>query len=161
MLEFSAFPAMLFNALRGAKRRLNARYLMYYHNGADAAAKDRRSPLLVGGNFVIGNTVFIILIIINFIISPGAGRRSAAVTFDGMPGANGNRPERRPPAREANAAEKSDSGRRFYGSMDGASKFCVAMPSQARDHGNKHYRWPDYRQCSMMTLSAAEKPTRC
>ena len=86
----------------------------------------------MGGNYVVGAVIFLILVVINFVvITKGAGRIaevSARFTLDAMPGKqmsidaemqNGM-------ITEAQAIEKREKLQKqadFYGSMDGASKF--------------------------------------
>jgi flagellar biosynthesis protein FlhA len=87
---------------------------------------------LVGGNYVVGFVVFLILVIINFIvITKGAGRIAevaARFTLDSMPGKQlavdadlnaGFINESEARARRHEIGRESD----FYGAMDGASKF--------------------------------------
>ena len=87
---------------------------------------------VIGGNYVVGLVVFVILIIINFVVvTKGAGRISevsARFTLDAMPGKQMaidadlnagliNQDEAR--RRREEVAQEAD----FYGAMDGASKF--------------------------------------
>jgi flagellar biosynthesis protein FlhA len=108
--------------------------LMQGHTGPDAAGKVIESfgNFLVGGNYVVGFVVFLILVIINFIvITKGAGRIAevaARFTLDSMPGKQlavdadlnaGFINESEARARRHEIGRESD----FYGAMDGASKF--------------------------------------
>jgi flagellar biosynthesis protein FlhA len=90
------------------------------------------AQVLVGGNYVVGVIVFIVVTIINFVvITKGAGRVaevSARFTLDAMPGKQmaidadlnaGIIREDDARRRRAEVAQEAD----FYGSMDGASKF--------------------------------------
>ena len=87
---------------------------------------------VVGGNYVVGAVIFLILVIINFVvITKGAGRIAevtARFTLDAMPG------KQMSIDAEMNAGiiteaealqrrEKIQKDADFYGSMDGASKF--------------------------------------
>ncbi|ATC95499.1 flagellar biosynthesis protein FlhA [Pseudoalteromonas tunicata] len=136
-LDFGAFPAILLIAtiLRLALNVASTRVvLLEGHNGGDAAGQviEAFGSVVMGGNYVVGFVVFLILIIINFVvITKGAGRISevtARFTLDAMPGkqmaidadlnagfitAEQARERRNEVTREAD----------FYGSMDGASKF--------------------------------------
>ncbi len=87
---------------------------------------------VVGGNYVVGIVVFLILVVINFmVITKGAGRIAevtARFTLDSMPGkqmsidadlSSGLIDEATALARREALRRESD----FYGAMDGASKF--------------------------------------
>ena len=86
---------------------------------------------VVGGNYVVGSAIFLILVIINFVvITKGAGRIAevtARFTLDAMPGKqmsidaemnSGVITE----AEALSKREKIQQDADFYGSMDGASK---------------------------------------
>lgn len=136
-LEFSSFPAMLLVAtlfrltLNIASTRL---ILLKGANGQGAAGQiiETFGNFVVGGNYVVGIIVFIILVIINFVvITKGSGRIAevgARFTLDAMPGKQMaidadlnagliNEDE----ARERRTKVESEAD--FYGAMDGASKF--------------------------------------
>jgi len=137
-LDFSSFPAVLLFAtlfrlaLNVASTRI---VLVAGHEGTDAAGKviEAFGKALIGGNFVVGLIVFIILMIINLaVISKGAGRVSevsARFTLDALPGKQmaiidadlnaGMLTPEEARARRVEVATEAD----FYGSMDGASKF--------------------------------------
>jgi flagellar biosynthesis protein FlhA len=135
--EFSVFPSLLLLltllrlSLNVASTRL---VLMHGQEGVDAAGSVIQAfgQFVVGGNFVVGVVVFLVLIAIQFIvINHGAVRISevtARFTLDAMPG--------RQMAIDADlnaglidekeARERRDRVRReadFYGSMDGAIRF--------------------------------------
>ena len=87
---------------------------------------------MVGGNYVVGIVIFLILVVINFVvITKGAGRIAevaARFTLDAMPGKQmaidadlnaGLIDEHEARERRAEIAHEAD----FYGAMDGASKF--------------------------------------
>lgn len=94
-LDFAIFPSVLLVAtlLRLALNVASTRVvLLYGHEGGDAAGKVIQSfgEVVIGGNYVVGLVVFLILIIINFVVvTKGAGRVSevtARFTLDAMPG---------------------------------------------------------------------------
>jgi flagellar biosynthesis protein FlhA len=136
-LEFAIFPSLLLVltllrlSLNVAATRL---ILLHGSEGPYAAGSIIKSfgTFVVGGNYVVGFIVFVILVLINFlVITKGAGRIAevaARFTLDAMPGkqmaidADLNagmideteaRERRKAIAREAE----------FHGAMDGASKF--------------------------------------
>jgi flagellar biosynthesis protein FlhA len=136
-LDFSLFPSLLLIltlfrlSLNVASTRL---ILLHGSDGTQAAGEVIHAfgRFVVGGNYVVGAVVFLILVVIQFVvITKGAGRIAevaARFTLDAMPGkqlaidADLNaglvtdaeaRGRRREIAREAD----------FYGAMDGASKF--------------------------------------
>ena len=136
-LEFAAFPTILLVAtlLRLALNVASTRVvLLDGHNGGAAAGQVIESfgAVLVGGNYVVGLVVFIILVIINFVVvTKGAGRISevsARFTLDAMPGKQmaidadlnaGIIDQDEAKRRREDVAQEAD----FYGAMDGASKF--------------------------------------
>jgi flagellar biosynthesis protein FlhA len=102
--------------------------------GESAAGQIIRAfgQVVVGGSYVVGLVVFVILVTINFIvITKGAGRIaevSARFTLDAMPGKQmavdaelnaGMINESQARARREEVMKEAD----FYGAMDGASKF--------------------------------------
>jgi flagellar biosynthesis protein FlhA len=136
-VEFSVFPSLLLLltlirlSLNVASTRL---VLMHGHEGVEAAGHVIMAfgQFVVGGNFVVGVVIFLVLIAIQFIvINHGAVRISevtARFTLDALPG--------RQMAIDADlnagvidekeARERRDRIRReadFYGSMDGAIRF--------------------------------------
>jgi flagellar biosynthesis protein FlhA len=137
VLDFSVFPSLLLMvtlfrlALNVASTRL---ILTHGHTGTSAAGHliHAIGDFVVGGNYVVGFIVFVILVIINFVvITKGSGRVSevaARFTLDALPGKQMaidadlnagiiNEKEARQRRREVEA--EAD----FYGAMDGASKF--------------------------------------
>lgn len=136
-LDFAAFPTILLVAtlLRLALNVASTRVvLLHGHEGGDAAGKVIQAfgEVVIGGNFVVGLVVFIILMIINFVVvTKGAGRISevsARFTLDAMPGKQmaidadlnaGLIDQAEAKTRRMEVAQEAD----FYGSMDGASKF--------------------------------------
>jgi flagellar biosynthesis protein FlhA len=136
-LDFSSFPTILLFAtiLRLSLNVASTRVVLTDgHKGTDAAGQVIKSfgEFIIGGNFVIGLLVFLILIIINLaVIVKGTGRVSevsARFTLDAMPGkqmaidaelnAGLLTPEEAKRRREEVSREAD-----FYGSMDGATKF--------------------------------------
>jgi flagellar biosynthesis protein FlhA len=136
-LDFSAFPSLLLLAtlfrlsLGIATTRL---ILLHGADGHGAAGRIIQAfgQFAIGGNFVVGAVVFLILVIVNFIvITKGADRISevsARFTLDSMPGkqmavdaelAAGLINEKEAKARRAEIEKEAE----FHGSMDGASKF--------------------------------------
>jgi flagellar biosynthesis protein FlhA len=136
-LEFSAFPAVLLATtlfrlgLNIASTRL---ILSHGHEGPAAAGEIIAAfgDFIMGGNFVIGITVFIILIIVNFVVITKGSTRIAEVaarfSLDAMPGKQMavdadlsagliNEDEARRRRKELEGESN------FFGAMDGASKF--------------------------------------
>jgi flagellar biosynthesis protein FlhA len=104
------------------------------HNGPDAVSDIISSfgKFVVGGNYVIGIIIFIILVLINFmVITKGATRVAevaARFTLDSMPGKQmavdadlnaGLIDEKEATKRRSRILQDAN----FYGAMDGASKF--------------------------------------
>jgi flagellar biosynthesis protein FlhA len=136
-LDFSAFPTVLLFAtmLRLALNVASARaVLVHGHQGPAAAGHviEAFGTFLIGGEYIVGVIVFVILMIINMVvITKGAGRVSevsARFTLDALPGKQmaidadlnaGVLTGEEAKARRAEVALEAD----FYGSMDGASKF--------------------------------------
>ena len=136
-LDFSTFPSVLL-AVTLYRLSLNVAttraILLHGSQTPDAAGKmiETFGYFVVGGNYVVGLIVFIILIIINFVvITKGAGRVAevaARFTLDAMPGKQmsidadlnaGLIDENEARRRREEIARQAD----FYGAMDGASKF--------------------------------------
>ena len=136
-LDFSVFPSVLLIttlfrlSLNIASTRL---ILLHGDEGSQAAGRLIKAfgTFIVGGNYVVGTVVFLILIIINFVvITKGAGRVAevaARFTLDAMPG------KQMSIDADLNAGLIDDATARkrreaieieadFYGAMDGASKF--------------------------------------
>ena len=136
-LDFAIFPSVLLvvTLLRLALNVASTRVvLLEGHNGGDAAGKVIQAfgEVVIGGNYVVGLVVFLILVIINFVVvTKGAGRVSevtARFTLDAMPGKQmaidadlnaGVLTQEQAKLRRQEIAQEAD----FYGSMDGASKF--------------------------------------
>ena len=136
-LDFAVFPTILLVAtlMRLALNVASTRVvLLYGHEGGDAAGKviEAFGSVVIGGNYVVGIVVFLILVIINFVVvTKGAGRISevsARFTLDAMPGKQmaidadlnaGLINQEEAKVRREDVTQEAD----FYGSMDGASKF--------------------------------------
>ena len=136
-LEFSSFPTILLisTMLRLALNLASTRLILGYgHEGTDAAGSviETFARFIMGGDFIIGITVFGILTLVNFmVITKGAGRIAevaARFTLDAMPGKQmaidadlsaGLIDEQQAKARRKELEDESQ----FFGSMDGASKF--------------------------------------
>lgn len=136
-LDFGIFPTLLLIttlfrlALNVASTRL---ILLKGDQGTDAAGHIIQAfgQFVVGGNYVIGLVIFVILVIVNFVvITKGTERISevaARFTLDAMPGKQmsidadlnaGLIDEKKARERRTEIMREAD----FYGSMDGASKF--------------------------------------
>jgi len=136
-LEFSTFPSVLLVttllrlSLNVASTRL---ILLHGEAGASAAGHVIQAfgNFVVGGSYVVGIVVFLILVVINFaVITKGAGRIAevaARFTLDAMPGKQlavdaelnaGLLTENQARERRRSIEAEAD----FYGAMDGASKF--------------------------------------
>ena len=136
-LDFAVFPTILLlsTLMRLALNVASTRVvLMYGHEGGDAAGKviEAFGSVVIGGNYVVGIVVFLILVIINFVVvTKGAGRISevsARFTLDAMPGKQmaidadlnaGLINQEDAKQRRQDVTQEAD----FYGAMDGASKF--------------------------------------
>ncbi len=136
-LEFSVFPSMLLvvTLIRLSLNVASTRIILLHGNEGPAAAGQviqSFGSFVVGGNYVVGAVIFIILVLINFIvITKGSVRTSevaARFTLDAIPGKQMSidadlnagiiteedaRSRRRMLEREAD----------FYGSMDGSIRF--------------------------------------
>ncbi len=136
-LDFTAFPTVLLVAtlyrlgLNIASTRL---ILTHGHEGGDPAGMliQAFGRLMMGGNYVIGVVVFIILVIVNFVVITKGSTRIAEVaarfTLDSMPGkqmaidadlSSGVIDDKEAKRRRKELEQESQ----FFGSMDGASKF--------------------------------------
>lgn len=136
-LDFSVFPSILLVAtlfrlsLNVASTRL---ILLHGNEGLGAAGNVIKAfgHFVVGGNFVVGFIVFLVLVLINFIVITKGATRIAEVaarfTLDAMPG------KQMSIDADLNAGLITDADARtrrseieqeanFYGAMDGASKF--------------------------------------
>jgi flagellar biosynthesis protein FlhA len=137
VLDFSMFPSVLLIAtlFRLALNICSTRLILLQGDqGIEGAGRIIAAfgSFVVGGNFVVGIVIFLILVIINFVvITKGATRIaevSARFTLDSMPGKQmaidadlnaGLIDEVEARQRREEIAREAD----FYGAMDGASKF--------------------------------------
>ncbi|MFN5581460.1 flagellar biosynthesis protein FlhA [Gemmatimonas sp.] len=131
-LEFSSFPALIL-LLTLFRIGLNVSSTRLILTEAHAGAViEAFGQFVIGGNYVVGVVIFLILIGINFIvITKGAGRIAevaARFTLDAMPGKQmaidadlsaGLIDEKEARVRRDEIARTAD----FYGAMDGASKY--------------------------------------
>ena len=136
-LDFSIFPSLLLVvtlfrlSLNVASTRL---ILLHGNEGVLAAGKVIKSfgSFVVGGNYVVGMIVFIILVIVNFVVITKGATRIAEVaarfTLDAMPGKQmsidadlnaGLIDENEAKWRRVTIAREAE----FNGAMDGAAKF--------------------------------------
>lgn len=136
-LDFAVFPTLLLIAtlLRLTLNVASTRVvLLDGHEGPGAAGKviEAFGQVVIGGNFVVGFVVFIILMIINFVVVTKGAERisevSARFTLDALPGKQmaidadlnaGLINQEQARLRRKEVASEAD----FYGAMDGASKF--------------------------------------
>ena len=136
-LEFSTFPSVLL-VLTLFRLSLNvASTRLILGSGAEGPGAAGRviesfGNFVVGGSYVVGIVIFLILVLINFVvITKGAGRIAevaARFTLDAMPGKqlavdaelnSGVITEKEARERRRSVEAEAD----FYGAMDGASKF--------------------------------------
>ncbi len=132
--DFSVFPSLLLisTVFRLALNVSSTRLILL--NGASFDGKIIRTfgDFVVGGNYVVGFIVFVILIAVQFIVITKGATRTAEVaarfTLDAMPGkqmsidadvSSGIITEEEAKIRRAEIRQEAD----FYGAMDGASKF--------------------------------------
>ncbi len=136
-LDFSVFPSLLLMttlyrlSLNVASTKL---ILLKGAEGPGAAGHVIQAfgSFVVGGNYVVGFVVFLIIVVVNFVvITKGAGRIAevaARFALDAMPGKQmaidadlnaGMINEAEARRRRSDVGRESD----FYGAMDGASKF--------------------------------------
>jgi flagellar biosynthesis protein FlhA len=131
-LQLSAFPSLLLllTLFRLSLNVATTRQILL--NGYAGRVIQSFGDFVVGGSYVVGVIIFLILVIINFmVITKGSGRIAevaARFTLDAMPGKQmsidadlnaGLIDERQALRRREELSEEAD----FYGAMDGASKF--------------------------------------
>lgn len=135
-VQFSIFPTLLLaTTLYRLSLNVASTRLILLSGGSEASAGriiETFGQVVVGGSYVVGLVVFVILVVINFVvITKGAGRVAevaARFTLDAMPGKQMaidaelnagliNEVEAR--KRREEITREAD----FYGAMDGASKF--------------------------------------
>jgi flagellar biosynthesis protein FlhA len=136
-LEFSVFPSVLLmvTLFRLSLNVASTRLILLHGNEGEAAAGaviQSFGRFVVGGNYIVGMIIFVILVLINFVvITKGSGRIAevaARFTLDAMPGKQmaidadlnaGIIDEDEARQRREEIRRESE----FHGSMDGASKF--------------------------------------
>lgn len=131
-LQFNSFPSLLLilTLMRLSLNVASTRLILSTGNAGQVI--DSFGDFVVGGNYIIGVIIFIILVIINFmVITKGSGRIAevaARFTLDAMPGKQmaidadlnaGLINETQARERRATIAQEAE----FFGAMDGASKF--------------------------------------
>ena len=130
--EFTGFPSLLLfiTLFRLSLNIATTRLILT--DGHAGHIIEAFGNFVVGGNYVVGFVMFVILVVINFVvITKGAGRIAevaARFTLDAMPGKQmaidaelnaGMIVESEARARRRKVEQEAD----FYGAMDGASKF--------------------------------------
>lgn len=136
-LDFSLLPTVILvtTLLRLSLNVASTRVvLLDGHTGSGAAGKviEAFGEVVIGGNFIVGLVVFVILMIINFMVITKGGERisevTARFTLDALPGKQmaidadlnaGLLNQEQARERRREVAKEAD----FYGAMDGASKF--------------------------------------
>jgi flagellar biosynthesis protein FlhA len=136
-LDFSVFPTVILGTtlLRLTLNVASTRVvLLHGHEGTAAAGHviEAFGNVVIGGNYVVGLVVFVILMIINFVVVTKGSERisevSARFTLDALPGKQmaidadlnaGLINQEKAQLRRREVAAEAD----FYGAMDGASKF--------------------------------------
>ncbi len=136
-VEFSIFPSLLLTTtlFRLSLNVASTRLILLHGNegmGAAGSVIEAFGQFVVGGSYVVGLVIFVILVLINFIvITKGAGRIAevaARFTLDAMPGKQmaidadlnaGLIDETTARRRREEVSNEAN----FHGAMDGASKF--------------------------------------
>lgn len=131
-LDYSTFPTILLIAtlFRLGLNVTSTRLILLYGHAGNVI--NAFGQFVVGGNYVVGFIIFIILVIINFMVITGGATRvaevSARFTLDSMPGKqlsidadlnSGLITEEQAKERRRKIERETN----FYGTMDGASKF--------------------------------------
>src|SRR6266567_7228353 len=131
-LELSVFPSLLLivTLFRLALNVSASRLILLHANAGEVISAF--GNFVVGGNYVVGVVVFLILVVIQFVVITNGASRVAEVaarfTLDAMPG------KQMAIDADLNAGQITDSEARerrqeigreaeFHGAMDGASKF--------------------------------------
>jgi len=131
-VEFSTFPAMLLVAtLFRLALNVSATRLIL-HDGDAGHVIGAIGSYVVGGNFIIGLIVFLILVVVQYVVVTNGAQRvsevAARFTLDSMPGQQmsidadlnmGFIDQEEAQRRRKNLSKEAA----FYGAMDGASKF--------------------------------------
>ena len=132
--DFSVFPSLLLitTVYRLALNVSSTRLILLQGAAFDGKIIRAFGQFVVGGNYVVGFIIFIILVAVQFIVITKGATRTAEVaarfTLDAMPGkqmsidsdlSNGLITEDEARKRREEIRKEAD----FYGAMDGASKF--------------------------------------
>lgn len=132
--DFSVFPSLLLvsTVFRLALNVSSTRLILLEGAAFDGKIIRSFGNFVVGGNYVVGAIIFIILVAVQFIVITKGATRTAEVaarfTLDAMPGkqmsidsdlSNGAISEEEANERRGEIRKEAD----FYGAMDGASKF--------------------------------------
>ena len=132
--DFSIFPSLILitTVFRLALNVSSTRLILLEGAAFDGKIIKTFGQFVVGGNYVVGFIVFIILVAVQFIVITKGATRTAEVaarfTLDAMPGkqmsidsdlSNGLISEENAKLRREEIRKEAD----FYGAMDGASKF--------------------------------------
>ncbi len=132
--DFSVFPSILLlsTVFRLALNVSSTRLILLEGAAFDGKIIRAFGQFVVGGNYVVGFIIFIILTAVQFIVITKGATRTAEVaarfTLDAMPGkqmsidsdlSNGVITEEQAVARRKEIRKEAD----FFGAMDGASKF--------------------------------------
>ena len=132
--DFSVFPSLLLvsTVFRLALNVSSTRLILLDGASFDGKIVRTFGDFVVGGNYVVGFIIFIILVAVQFIVITKGATRTAEVaarfTLDAMPGkqmsidsdlSNGLITEDEARKRREEIRKEAD----FYGAMDGASKF--------------------------------------
>ncbi|HPG51704.1 MAG TPA: flagellar biosynthesis protein FlhA, partial [Spirochaetota bacterium] len=132
--DFSIFPSLLLitTVFRLALNVSSTRLILLQGAAFDGKIIRAFGEFVVGGNYVVGFIIFIILVAVQFIVITKGATRTAEVaarfTLDAMPGkqmsidsdlSNGLITEDEARKRREEIRKEAD----FYGAMDGASKF--------------------------------------
>jgi len=133
-LEFSSFPTLLLllTLLRLSLNVASTRLILLNGVNFDGKVIKAFGNFVVGGNYVVGAVVFLILFIVQLMVITKGSQRVAEVaarfTLDAMPGKQmaidadlnaGIIDEKEALVRRRETSSEAD----FYGAMDGASKF--------------------------------------
>lgn len=131
-LDYSSFPTtLLISTLFRLGLNISSTRLILL-KGEAGQVISAFGNVAVGGNYVVGTIIFLVLVIINFMVITGGATRvaevSARFTLDSMPGKqlsidsdlnSGLITEEEAKAKRRKIEREAD----FYGTMDGASKF--------------------------------------
>ncbi len=132
--DFSVFPSLLLvtTVFRLSLNVSSTRLILLQGAGFEGKIIRTFGEFVVGGNYVVGVLIFIILTAVQFIVITKGATRTAEVaarfTLDAMPGkqmsidsdlSNGAITEEEARKRRGEIRKEAD----FYGAMDGASKF--------------------------------------